>query len=254
MIKRPRMMLRLTGAMFAEVVSFLPIEDVLVCGLVCRTWSNESEHWKLRGCLSREVFLTMRRFLHSFRGGNRRIESVLHTDHVWYMNAQFDENVGAMFIDVCVGTLTDSISLCVVDFDGIGGCSSLTFSPDTGTVIMEHKSTEGEITGEYFQCLNSCEAYTRCGVYISQTSISFYRKQCNTSYWETTGEVSDCKWVVGGIITPCIAFRDSGIYDIRINRVTSTPPCNVIEAPHTGDWKTIGLLYDEDTESTITSV
>jgi F-box domain len=254
MIKRPRLVWRhLSSSLFAEVVSFLPTEDVLTCSLVCRVWGSEMDHWKLQGSTCRESFLAKRRFLHSFRGGGRKIVNVAEQDEVRYMNAQYVQKgntEGGMFVDVSVCQLSDSISLCVVDFDGVGGCSSLTFSPDTGTVIMERKSaTNGGITGEYFQSLTNCHSYTRCGVHVSPRSISFYRKQ-KTSSWETTGIISDCSWVVGGIITPCIAFRDPGPYNIQINRVTSTHPPNVIESPHKGVWKSIGSLHDEDTDST----
>merc|ERR1711972_1155807 len=59
-----------------------------------------------------------------------------------------------LYMEVEVGANPDNVSLAVVDFEG-GGCSSVTFSPDTGAVIRERKVREAprKVDGAYIQPL-----------------------------------------------------------------------------------------------------
>lgn len=42
--------------------------------------------------------------------------------------------------------------------------------------------------------------------------------------WETTGFCTDLKWASGQRLSLCLAFRDDGQYNVRINRVGRHPP------------------------------
>ena len=89
------------------------------------------------------------------------------------------------------------------------------------------------------------------GLYISNTmDIEFFRQACPCSPPECTGVVADCAWANGGILTPCIAFRDPGDYQLRIEivKVSQRPPQLGIK-PDTNPptaWKPMAWTSDDD--------
>ena len=116
----------------------------------------------------------------------------------------------------------DSLSLSIVDFHG-GGSSSLTFSPDTGVVILEKKShKQNSVTGRFARVLPPCPSFastanTRLSLFVaSDLSVEFFRR-CGTQ-WDCTGPVCDSSWVTGEQITPCIAFRECGPYKVTLRK------------------------------------
>lgn len=247
-----------------------PAEAFRISG-ICKEWIREFEiYWKnvcdrefglfwleRSKCLNwRNHYIYVHRELHSFRDV-QHISVIDSEDEVVYMKIKIlIERIptDGVFVDVLVKSVCDNISISLVDFDGIGGCSSLTFSPDTGTVIKEKKISEypRKIVGEYFQCLTPCPGFGKehhIAAFISgKKQISFYRKV--DSHWETTGTVSDCMWVNGGKITPCIAFRDAGLYDIQVARVCLGLPV-IAQAPdpcNEEGWKPIGWLRDNESD------
>merc|ERR1719277_1482 len=44
------------------------------------------------------------------------------------------------------------------------------------------------------------------------------------SPWESTGYVTDLSWAEGRQLTPCLAFRDVGTYQVHITYVGASPP------------------------------
>merc|ERR1719188_2490817 len=69
------------------------------------------------------------------------------------LSADSDRDV---YLEVEVLANPDNVSLAVVDFEA-GGCSSVTFSPDTGAVIRERKVCEAprRVEGAYIQPLST---------------------------------------------------------------------------------------------------
>lgn len=209
----------------------------------------------------RREFSRRNKYIHSFQGlaESAQIHSIEMHDTVLRLNVcilvdQIPE--GGIFVDVLVNSLSDSISLSLVDFnDKSGSGSSLTFSPDTGTVIRERKSGN-RIVGEYFQYLPACPLFgdkAHCSLFISRDkAISFYRN--HRDQWESTGSVSNCQWVSGGQLIPCIAFRDAGLYSIQIKRVgVGLPSCVSSEdvaatPPQSIQWTSIDDFQHESSD------
>lgn len=196
------------------------------------------------------------------------------TDHdsVAYVNFKIDvaalktcvdKHVG-VYLEVSVHRNPDSLSLCLVDFDG-NGSSSLTFSPDAGAVIKERKvySESGvrSLSGEYCNPLSLALSFgnehsrSTISVFISSNGeVSFYRKKNEISAWECTGILPNItRWLTGTVITPCIAFRDPGDYDVRIEHIGTSLPssiqtCSAFEPdyiPNKYDWKTMSWEGEE---------
>lgn len=276
-------LMSLPSGVILEILSFLEPQEILDRPL-CKEWETQLGEYWCRVCRKeqtvfplprdygfkvlewRKEFLFRRRFFHSFRPpfSSRRLQAVESEEEVAYLNLKiFVEQIPqeGIYVDILVGNIRDNISLSLVDFDGEGGCSSLTFSPDTGTVIKERKTSETprKIVGEYFQCLPvSASLYGennggRCGVFISsKRAISFYRKHHSFPTWETTGTVADCTWVTGGIVTPCLAFREAGDYNIKINTVRLGLPikasCVRTTVSLVSEWKQMRWLDEQERE------
>jgi hypothetical protein len=66
-------------------------------------------------------------------------------------------NSQGVYLEVEVLQNPDNLSMAVVDFEA-GGCSSVTFSPNTGAVIRERKVREAprKVEGAYVQPLSMC--------------------------------------------------------------------------------------------------
>lgn len=144
----------------------------------------------------------------------------------------------------------DNFSVCLADFDDGGSCGCFSFSPDTGTVICERKVAESprRVKGSYRQSL--CPAkeprfHGSVGLLVRAGRLAFFRHGRSTEHswlcceeeaysedeevecdgpWETTGFVSDLSWAEGYRLTPCLAFRAAGLYDVRVTHVGVAPP------------------------------
>merc|ERR1719316_367611 len=176
-----------------------------------------------------------------------QITSVAHPDEVAYFRCRLctdvldEECMHGVYLEVEVSLNPDNLSMAVVDFEA-GGCSSVTFSPDTGAVIRERKVREvpRKVEGAYIQPLSTLPPGRRfhgiMGVYLYSGSLAFFRRCANgliegggmeLGPWETTGFVSDLEWAEGRRLTPSLAFRGEGEYSVKILRVDKQPPLNV---------------------------
>lgn len=153
------------------------------------------------------------------------------------------EAFGAAYLEVHVSKNPDNVSLAVVDFEA-GGCSSVTFSPDTGAVIRERKVREAprKVEGAYVQPLASITSGQgfegSMGIYLRGGQLAFFRRHAyrpgaedqneasptELGPWETTGFVTDLSWAEGRRLTPCLAFRNEGAYHVRMICVSGQPP------------------------------
>jgi len=207
------------------------------------------------------------------------ITSVAQLDEVAYFQCRFctdiiDETTSVgVYLEVEVQQNCDNLSIAITDFEA-GGCSSVTFSPDTGAVIRERKVREAprRVEGAYIQPLPIVPPGSRfhgfVGLYLQRGRLAFFRR-CNRSNmthgqakhgglgaWESTGFISDLSWAEGRRLTPCLAFRDEGAYRVRVVTVTSQPPMalepftsqEANEATWSGfDWEVGSLAPPEDT-------
>merc|ERR1712146_705712 len=127
-----------------------------------------------------------------------------------------------VYLEVEVVLNPDNLSMAVVDFEA-GGCSSITFSPDTGAVIRERKVREAprKVEGAYIQPLPTVLPGRRfhglMGLYLHRGRLAFFRKcvsglmetqdtftatlervfngaSAQLGPWETTGFISDLSW------------------------------------------------------------
>lgn len=171
------------------------------------------------------------------------ITSVQQADEIAYCRCRLrtdlldaSSNCG-VYLEVDVLANPDNVSLAVVDFEA-GGCSSVTFSPDTGAVIRERKVREAprKVEGAYIQPLATITPGQgfegTVGLYLRNGHLAFFRrrstrrgsKEPELGPWETTGFVTDLTWAEGQRLTPCLAFRNEGAYRVRMTCVGSRPP------------------------------
>jgi len=176
-----------------------------------------------------------------------QITSVAHPDEVAYFRCALCTDIldemcdHGVYLEVEVLLNPDNLSMAVVDFEA-GGCSSVTFSPDTGAVIRERKVREAprKVEGAYIQPLSTLPPGRRfhgiMGLYLYSGSLAFFRRCANgvseggvmdLGPWETTGFVSDLSWAEGRRLTPSLAFRGEGEYSVKILRVDTQPPIAV---------------------------
>jgi hypothetical protein len=176
-----------------------------------------------------------------------QITSVAHPDEVAYFRCRLCTDIldegcqHGVYLEVEVMLNPDNLSMAVVDFEA-GGCSSVTFSPDTGAVIRERKVREAprKVEGAYIQPLSTLPPGRRfhgiMGLYLYSGSLAFFRRCANglieggsmeLGPWETTGFVSDLSWAEGRRLTPSLAFRGEGEYSVKILRVDKQPPMPV---------------------------
>jgi len=176
-----------------------------------------------------------------------QITSVAHPDEVAYFRCALCTDVldetcdHGVYLEVEVSLNPDNLSMAVVDFEA-GGCSSVTFSPDTGAVIRERKVREAprKVEGAYIQPLSTLPPGRRfhgiIGLYLYSGSLAFFRRCANGAVeggvmdlgpWETTGFVSDLSWAEGRRLTPSLAFRGEGEYSVKILCVGTQPPVAV---------------------------
>merc|ERR1719188_35712 len=94
------------------------------------------------------------------------------------LSADSDRDV---YLEVEVLANPDNVSLAIVDFEA-GGCSSVTFSPDTGAIIQERKVNEvpRKVEGFYIQPLDTItdgqcfEGFI--GFYYCAGHLAFFRR------------------------------------------------------------------------------
>lgn len=190
-------------------------------------------------------FARFRWALPSFRApfNGPEIHCVEQADEIAYCRCRLRADIlsrylnTGIYLEVEVITNPDNVSVAVVDFEA-GGCSSVTFSPDTGAVIRERKVREvpRKVEGAYIQPLATITAgqgFEGCmGVYLSGGNLAFFRRhyrhgddnQVSLGPWETTGFVTDLSWAEGARLTPCLAFRNEGSYRVRMVCVGHSPP------------------------------
>eukprot|EP00434_Breviolum_minutum_P035783 symbB.v1.2.031686.t1/scaffold3704.1/size51685/1 len=127
------------------------------------------------------------------------IHCVEQADEIAYCRCRLRADILArrldvgIYLEVEVFTNPDNVSLAVVDFEA-GGCSSVTFSPDTGAVIRERKVREvpRKVEGAYIQPLTTITAgqgFEGCmGVYLGAGNLAFFRSYVCIlpahHYWE----------------------------------------------------------------------
>lgn len=168
-----------------------------------------------------------------------------------------------LYMEIDVLENPDNVSLAVVNFDA-GGCSSVTFSPDTGAVIRERKVCEEprKVQGAYIQPLTTITQGQgfegSLGLYVHKGHLAFFRRHAMSSEdggepelgpWESTGFITDLAWAEGKQLTPCLAFRDEGAYRVRTSCVGSEPPImpeRVAMAYEESSWS--DLNWDADQE------
>jgi len=220
--------------------------------------------------------------------GGATIAGIAKADEVAYFRSRLctgEEHTSSsqgVYLEVDVQQNPDNLSLAVVDFEA-GGCSSITFSPDTGAVIRERKVREvpRKVEGAYIQSLPSVPPgqrfQGRIGLYLHKGRLAFFRRSSASMVgrgadtegdarapaeesgdarlgpWETTGFVSDVSWAEG-CLTPCLAFRDEGAYLVQIAHVGTQPPlptpaCNAEDDTRMGwsgfDWEVGPTNADE---------
>lgn len=243
-------------------------DDDLWDGKASKHGLQEGIDWKKRFCHFAKEAPT---FCAPF--GGPQIVSVADPDEVAYFNCRFctdlleEPGTHGVYLEVEVLANWDNLSMAVVDFEA-GGCSSVTFSPDTGAVIHESKVKDDprQVYGAYVQPLPTVPPGHRfhgcMGLYLFQGRIAFFRRCSPATFsdgaatsgapgepeepeeeaagnlnamkidafpggvapWETTGFVSGLTWAEGRRLTPCLAFRDEGPYQVRVVRVGGPPP------------------------------
>lgn len=171
------------------------------------------------------------------------ITSVSHPDEVAYCKCRLRTDLldsiseNGVYLEVRVVANPDNLSLAVVDFEA-GGRSSVTFSPDTGAVIRERKVREAprKVEGSYIQPLSNTPAGQKfeglMGVYLYRGHLAFFRRcifkgsqgAVETRSWESTGFITDLAWAEGRCLTPCLAFRDEGAYQVSVVGIGPRPP------------------------------
>jgi hypothetical protein len=226
-----------------------PDASSYVCDTVCvASGAKCGLDWKGRyNRFQREL----RTFQPPFVG--REIYQVRNQDEVAYCRCMLradllnKESASGVYIEFQVIANPDNLSLALVDFDA-GGHSSVTFSPDTGAVIREKKVREvpRKVEGAYIQPLAATLPGSRFegsfGLYLYAGHLAFLRRCTNNAaagqelcMWESTGFVTDLTWAECQCLSPCLAFRDEGNYQVKIATVSSTPPLPFGEPPSTYD-------------------
>lgn len=196
--------------------------------------NDSDEQSRKRLCMDwRGRFQKFASLVHQFRKPfGPSISQVENADEVAYGLCYLRSDILAanpqhgIYFEVHVSNNADNISLSVVDFDA-GGKSSVTFGPMTGAVLRETKVLEqpGVVQGAYIQPLakQGDKFMGHMGIFIKGGEISFFRK-VKDQEWETTGFIADLAWAEGKQLTPCLAFRDGGAYNVTVTQVGPHPP------------------------------
>lgn len=117
----------------------------------------------------------------------KEITAVEHPDEVAYCRCRLRTDLLAtrsdrgVYVEVDIRANADNLSLAVVDFEG-GGCSSVTFSPETGAVLRERKVRESPraIEGTYIHLLPAAAPGHRfegvMGIFLQNGQLAFFRR------------------------------------------------------------------------------
>ena len=98
-----------------------------------------------------------------------------------------------VYVEVEVLANADNLSIAVVDFDGLGN-SSLTFSPEFGSVLCERKVGEmpGDVEGTYITLLPAATSGRNfegtLGFYLRGGHIAFFRRWAGNQGDQAGGE------------------------------------------------------------------
>jgi len=216
---------------------FDPAEDEVALGRNARKFARVD--WK---CRYVHFAAEVKMFRTPFDG--TEITTVQQADEIAYCCHKLrsdilsTESAAGVYVEVQVLANPDNVSLAVVDFEA-GGCSSVTFSPDTGAIIRERKIREAprKVEGTYIQPLTTITSGQgfegSMGLYLRGGLLAFYRQHVErgteekdpvVGSWECTGFVTDLSWAEGKRLTPCLAFRDVGDYHLRLTRIDAHPP------------------------------
>jgi len=206
--------------------------------------------------------------------GSADITDVQQPDEIAYLQCRLRTDLLAMspdssvYLEIEVLANPDNVSLAVVDFED-GGCSSVTFSPDTGAVIRERKVCESprRVQGSYIQPLPTITPDLgfkgSLGLLLQGGHIAFYRRHAahnkpetdaepeESNPWESTGFVTDLSWAEGKRLTPCLAFRNEGRYRVSAVSVVSQPPLapqRTTMAFDEASWSSLNWDVDQEVE------
>jgi hypothetical protein len=248
-----------------DVIYFVgPSKDLVHLQLTCHFFYDSieiSDYWKslieielsgVEHCFMSEKLLCskpakkyfdMRKLARSFKASNHNIYDIRSTsvdDEVLYLNIRIlPTRRIPIYIELCIDENSDNLSLALVDFDG-SGISSVTFSPDTGSVIKENRRIDetAQIDGYYAPLLNPIHGsfVGKAGVLIENGKIAFYREF--RGIWDSTGFCCDISALPAGKITPCVAFRDVGKYSVTVSNISVNYPFQVESAKNVV-WKPI---------------
>jgi len=230
----------------------------------------EPERRELRQCNGRKLarvdwkgrYLHFRQDVPSFciPFGGREIGSVAHPDEVAYLrcrlctdvlSAEYEQGV---YLEVEVVANPDNLSMAVVDFEA-GGCSSVTFSPDTGAVIRERKVREAprKVEGAYIQPLPTVPPgrpfHGFMGLFLHRGRLAFYRR-CEMHPEEGGPSPS-----ISGLLraaevaasasaeeqAPPLRSRSPPLRDVRTHARYDVDRGN---RPELGPWETTGFVSD----------
>jgi len=212
--------------------------------------------------------MEMRAFREPF--GSAEITQVAQADEIAYSRIRLCAEaltaapLRGVYIEVEVLANPDNVSLAIVNFDA-GGCSSVTFSPDTGAVIRERKVCEEprKVQGSYIQPLATITQGQgfegHMGLYLCGGQLAFFRRhleageegEAELGDWESTGFITNLDWAEGKQLTPCLAFRDEGAYHVRLAALGSEPPLAPERLPaayEEASWSDLNWDADQEQE------
>jgi hypothetical protein len=177
--------------------------------------------------------------------GGPEITAVAHPDEVAYFRCRLCTDIldekctHGVYLEVEVLSNPDNLSMAVVDFEA-GGCSSVTFSPDTGAVIRERKVREAprKVEGAYIQPLPTVPPGRRfhglMGLYLNHGRLAFFRR-CDSS--PPAAEEGH------GHEQPPAPQR-AGNVARRPEDAQSSPSTGVADGMELGPWETTGFVSD----------
>mmetsp|Transcript_140223 Transcript_140223/g.349524 ORF Transcript_140223/g.349524 Transcript_140223/m.349524 type:complete len:402 (+) Transcript_140223:37-1242(+) len=181
------------------------------------------------------------------------ISAVANPDEVAYFRCRLctdaldsSSEIG-VYLEVEVLANPDNLSMAIVDFEA-GGCSSVTFSPDTGAVIRERKVREAprKVDGAYIQPLATVPPGQRfhglMGLYLHRGQLAFFRRCYGKEAHEpSTGAYAPPGSTVATLPAEAVEARDlanAGDVSRATQTSTGTPGFEV------GPWETTGFVSD----------
>jgi len=169
-----------------------------------------------------------------------------------------------VYLEVEVLTNPDNLSLAVVDFEAGGRSSVTFSPDTGAVIRERKvRESPRKVEGAYIQPLSTTRPGRRfqgsVGLYILSGHLAFFRRcaqqpdpssadspsrgsrgaqdqaapggkaqkasaPVELGPWESTGFITDLTWAEGRRLTPCLAFRDEGMYHVRVARFGNDPP------------------------------